>query len=244
MEGISIFTVVMAIAIGSIIVAISMVKNRKVKTVIYSLPIPLTLTLIASQKGVDASHVVGLFLVVGFLWSVNLLRKLGATIIVADVCSVVMYVFLGYALLQLVTGENLSFTFLTSLFVLAWMLFALFVAYGKYTSKNPPGKRWNVNPLVKGSMITLVAMVLLTFVGLLKGIVVTFPFAGIFAVFEMRNQLDTLATEFTKNSIAILALFIALYLLIPILGMYPAIGIGWAVYTVVLLAVKGVRWAE
>ncbi len=69
MPQITMFTVVMAVALAFIIVLISIVKNPVIKSLIYGLPFPATLALIATQKNVDGTHIVGLFLLVVFLWS-------------------------------------------------------------------------------------------------------------------------------------------------------------------------------
>lgn len=235
MQSISIFNIVMAMAIALIIVIISAVKNPMIKTIIYSLPIPITLALIASQKGVNSTHIIGLFLLVGFLWLVNWMRKTNANIFVADIISAAAYIATGYSLIRLVQDKSIPFTLLSFLYLLLWMTFMFF---GKHKVKNVPGKKRKVNIVIKGVSIFLIATLLLTLKDVLKGIVVTFPFSGVFAVIEMQDHLHTLASEFTKNSIAILVFFIIVYAVMPGLNIYPAIFLGWAGY---LLTLKIVR---
>lgn len=49
------FNAVMAMAIALMIVIISIIKNPVLKAVIYSIPIPITLVLVASQNGINSS---------------------------------------------------------------------------------------------------------------------------------------------------------------------------------------------
>ena len=42
----------------------------------------------------------------------------------------------------------------------------------------------------------------------------TFPFSGVFAVIESRDSLRILAALFTRNSIAVLAMFITMHYLV------------------------------
>lgn len=241
MQSISIFNIIMAMAIALIIVIISAVKNPIIKTIIYSLPIPITLALIASQKGVSSSHIVGLFLLVLFLWLVNWMRKINANIFVADIISAAVYIGAGYSLIRLVQNESMSFALLSFLYLFLWLGFMFFGR--RHKTENSPGKKGSINIVIKGILIFLIATALLTLKDVLKGIIVTFPFSGVFAVVEMQDQLHTLASEFTKNSIAILAFFVIVYAAMPGLSIYPAITLGWAGYLLTLKIVRIVRWA-
>lgn len=238
LQSISGLNLVMATAIASIIVLVSTVKNPIIKAIIYGLPIPITLALIASQNEVNSSHIVGLFLLVFFLWLVNWLRKINVNIFIADLTAAIVYIGLGYSLIRFVQSVNVSFALLSSLYLFLWLGFMLI---NKNKVENAPGEKKKVNVLIKGLLIFLIATLLLTLKDVLKGIVVTFPFSGVFVVVEMQNQLGTLASEFTKNSIAILAFFIVIHTVMPAVSIYPAIILGWIGYLLVLKVVRIVR---
>lgn len=230
----STFNLIMAMAIAVTIVVISLVRSPILKAVIYGLPIPITLALIASQKGVDTSHIVGLFLLTSFLWLVNWLKGKGVNIFVADMFSAVVYVVVGYVLTRLDLEKDWLFWSFSAAYFFLWLAFMFLFPRGIVLEA---GRKEKVDVVIKGAVVFSVATLLLTLKDLLRGIVVTFPFSGVFTVLEMRNQLHVLSREFTRNSIAILAFFIAIYLTTTSFGPYLAIVVGWVVYLIALRTV-------
>lgn len=104
--------------------------------------------------------------------------------------------------------------------------------------KNKVGEKQQTNLLLKGIIVFGVAFLLLSAKDLLSGVMVTFPFSGVFAVVEMKKDLKILAFEFTKNSIAILLFFISLAILMPIVGFYLSIALSWVVYAISFWIIK------
>jgi hypothetical protein len=224
----------MALAIALTIVVISLVKNPVVKAIVYGLPIPITVTLIASQKGVGTSHIVGLFLLTAFLWAVCWLREKGLNIFVADIVSTMAYVGAGYALTRLEIENGTLFVLFSFSYFCLWLVF--FLLWPRESSPAPSQKK-GVNVAVKGVIVFSVATVLLALKELLRGVVVTFPFSGVFTVVEMRDQTSVLRGEFTRNSVAILIFFIFVHFTASIFGLYLSIVAGWVIYLLVLKTV-------
>lgn len=232
MENLSIFNLIMAAAIAIIIAIIAIVKNPKIKAIVYGLPIPITLALIATQKEVDGSHIIGLFLLTGFLWLVYWLFKFGANIVLADIFSAIIYASAGYFLLKIIPIEN--FYSLAIAYFVFWILFAIFIEHTP-VSENEKREVKKINPFLKMTVVFPLAFALLYLKGLLVGVVVTFPFSGVFVVVETRKYLKTIAWEFTKNSsISILIFLIVIHILSSQLGLYASIFIGWIVYLTTL----------
>lgn len=229
------FNLLMAAVIAVVITVISVIKNSVVKAIVYGLPIPITVALIASQRGVDGTHVAGLFLLVGFIWSVYWLCRSGLKVITADVLSALLYVGIGYVTTKLPLGGE--FVTMTVIYVCFWLIYMKMKGenhvYGEASYQ--PKK---VSLVVKSVSTFGIASLLLMLKELLSGVIVTFPFSGVFAVLEMHGKLQTLATEFTKNSIAILTFFVAVYIFTSMTGLYTAIIIGWIIYFVILKAVQ------
>jgi hypothetical protein len=235
MESVLLFNLIMALVIALVIIAIATVKNPVLKAVVYGLPIPITVALVASQKGVDSSHIVGLFLLVLFLWVVHWLRRCGVHILIADVIGALIYVVLGFMAVHVMKGAHL-FIPLVGAYVVFWILWMMRT---RGPPQDEPAPQVNTVPLLrKGVVIFVVANVLLALKDLLKGVVVTFPFSGVFAVVEMQGKLHTLASEFTKNSIAILVFFAIVHYAAYAMQLYAAVALGWVGYVVVLTAVR------
>jgi hypothetical protein len=222
-----------AISIGLIIAVMASIKNSQLKATIYSLPIPITIAIIATGVKVNITNVVGLFLITLFLWFVWFLHERGLNISASDVIAAVCYVIVGYAGVKYV---KLSFYTGVSVYLVTWLTFILV-----YRNRVvPERKRTNskIKPATKGVVVTLLAYVLFSLKNYLAGIIVTFPFSGVFAVIESKHMLETLAGVFTRNSIAILMMFVTIHALVGTNVGVKLIA-GWAVYLVVLnLAIK------
>lgn len=223
-----IFNIVFALVIGVVIAVIASVKSTRTKALIYSLPIPMTLALIATGGKVDSTHITGLVLVTLFLWFVTFLRSRGFHILVADVLAALVYVAVGYLI---VTYTEIPMFIAVAGYALVWLLFVSMYREKKFhESKKKVAK---ISPIVKFPIVSIVAFALLNIKSLLAGVVVTFPFSGVFAVVETQNMLRTLASTFTRNSLGMLAFFTTIYFLND-LDLAMKLVIGWAVYLIAL----------
>lgn len=224
--------VLAAICIGMVIAFMGMAKNAKLKALIFSLPISITTALVATGAHVTSLHVIGLLLLCLFLWMVYVLHIRGVHIIAAGVIAAAAYVGLGYLLVRQV---EVSFWWAVALYLSAWVAFMLLYDHRRQVSTAVPKSK--VHPLAKVGIVSVLAYVLISMKGYLVGVVVTFPFAAVFAVVEGRKTLVTLASLFCQNSIAILAFFVTVYML----QNHPVavkVGGGWSVYVCILWLVQ------
>jgi len=235
------FNIFMATLIAVIIGVIAAIKNPKLKSLVYSLPIPITLTLIATQKKVDGTHVVGLALLTGFLYLTSWLMRRFNNIWIADIVAAIAYTAVGYILVKGVPDLASNILLLSAGYFVFWVLV---VFYPKKPKKRPVPPRSRVNPALKGAMVFPLAYLLLLLKNILQGVVVTFPYSGVFAVYEMRHELDILAYEFAKNSLAILVLLLIVYYAADSWGFYPAIIASWVGYIATQLLVRNLIRAQ
>lgn len=224
---------VSAAAIGTIIFVMSLLKSGYLKALVYSLPIPITIALVATNGRINTSNVIGLALLTLFLWSVYWLVKRRMNIYLADIAASALYIGLGYGAIKLI---HIPFIISVIIYLLVWIIFTVTHKHRNEQSIKLVSK---LPPLTKLPIVTALAFLLLSLKNLLAGVVVTFPYSGVFAVVESRSTLLTLAATFTRNSIAILAMFITMfYLNSLVLGI--RIALGWIVYVVVLISVSKV----
>ena len=226
-----IVNIISAISIGLIIYVMAQLKSGYLKAIIYSLPIPITVALFSTGGVVNETNIIGLFLLVLFLWSVAYLVKKGVNIYVADVVSAVLYVIVGYFA---VTYIEVSFEVSLVVYGIAWLLFALM--YKHKVQKSVVTKK-KLKPITKFSFVSVMAFILFSLKGYLAGIVVTFPFSGVFAVIESKHTLRTLAATFTRNSIGILAMLATIFYLSDT-SLLLKVMAGWASYLVVVAVVS------
>jgi len=228
-------TLFSAISIGIIIGLMATIQDKHRRSTIYSLPIPISVALIATGGTVDSTHIIGLVLINSFLWFVYVVfPRLIPNIFLADILGALLYVGLGYFA---ITYIPLSFWHAVLGYTLLWILAIILMSRLKISDK-PQKATKSVSPFKKASVTTLLSFVLFSAKSALQGAVVTFPFSGVFAVVEGRSHLGTLAQTFTRNSLAILALFITVYLLHNHAPFWLQLSTGWAVYLFVLGVLK------
>ena len=220
--------VVSAIAIGLIIATMAYIKNSHLKALVYSLPIPITIALVATGGKVNITNIVGLFLLSLFLWFVWLLNDRGINVFVADIIAALSYVLGGYVVIKHI---NIPFYLGVFLYLVIWFSFLILYRNRVVIEKKKQDPK--IKPEIKGVIVTVLAYFLLSLKTYLSGIIVTFPFSGVFAVIEGKHILETLASVFSRNSIAILMMFVTIYTLGKVnLGL--KIIAGWIVYIIVL----------
>lgn len=233
-----VLNLISALAIGLVIFTMSILKVGHLKALVYSLPIPITVALVATNGHVNTSNIIGLFILCGFLWMVYWLVNHKTTIYIADSISSVAYILIGYVA---ITYIRAPFALSAFAYLIAWLAF---ISFYKHVSDKKVKSSAKVMPIVKLPIVTILAYALLSLKSYLAGVVVTFPFSGVFAVVESRHSLKTLAAVFTRNSIAILGLFVTMFYLDHMqLGI--RIIVGWVVYLVILrIVTKAVKYSQ
>lgn len=221
---------VYAVVIGCVIAYMAYIRNPKTKALVYSLPLPITVVLLASNLAVNASNIIGLALVIGFLWLTYYLHTIRRWhILAADICSVIMYVVIGYLAVKFI---SLGFFVTVGIYVICWLIYVL--KYHHQPEQTTKSKSDALPPLAKGIGSAAIAFVILRLKEVLSGIVVTFPFSGVFAVIESQKSLKTQAHVVTRNSIAVLLLFVTLYVLPHTLPVLFRISAAWTIYLLAL----------
>lgn len=223
-----------ALAIGIIISIMAAVKSPRLKAFIYSLPIPITIALFATGGHVNTTHIVGLVMVTGFLWLVYGLTRRGVNVYAADVVAAGLYVAAGLFTTKM---ASIPFIIAAGAFAAFWLLFVIIY---RTPRTHDPVNTSKIKPIVKLPVVSAFAYVLLSLKSFLSaGVIVTFPFSGVFAVIESRHTLRTLAATFTHNSIAILVFFIVIHSM-DSSHIVLKIIVGWAVYLLILRIVTAV----
>jgi hypothetical protein len=176
----------------------------------------------------------GLMLTGSFLWGCYYLRfKMGIKILYADVSLAIFYVIAAYILAQTV---EVSFWTMFTVFLVVWL--ALMVLFSRMTFEYHAQQPTKTKLWLKAATVFTIAFALFSAHQYLAAFVVTFPYNGVFAVYENKTGLLPQAALFTRNCLALAAYFLANYLA----GVhYPAVvryALSWLAFGVVLLAVN------
>jgi hypothetical protein len=225
-----------ALAIGIIIGWMARIPNVRLKAAIYTLPIPISIALLATHPRINSSEIIGLLLVCGFIWLTKLLHEtFRITLLLADVLAAMLYVAVGYIFIRLV---HVNFPTALTIYITFWLV--LIRLFRKHPSEEKSVKPSTISPLTKGTGTTLISFIMFSLKDALAGIVVTFPFSGVFAVAETKGQLGVFFRVVVRNSLAIIGLFVSMYALQIHLNLIVNLTIGWAVYFVILKLVQRV----
>ncbi len=225
-----------ALAVSIIISSMARVRSQKAKAILYTLPFPITIALIGSQSIASSLSIVGLMLTASFLWGCHLFHSsLKMNILLADIVLAALYVAAAYGLVQVL---DVSFWLVTGLFVVLWAI--LMRWFSKKTFGYSAKESSSTNPYFKALVVFVIAFGLFSAHQYLAAFVVTFPYNGVFAVFENRNGLLPQAALFTRNSLALGAYFVANYLIGTQHGAFVRYACSWLAFGVALFSVNKV----
>lgn len=200
--------VLSALAVSGIITAMAGVQSQKLKAILYTLPFPITIALIGSNSVATSLSMLGLMLTGSFLWGCYFLHfKMGVKVLYADAILSILYVVVAYILAQSV---NTSFWTMFTIFVLVWLLLMLVFKKITFTYRSQTPSKTNL--WLKAVTVFAIAFALFSVHQYLAAFVVTFPYNGVFAVYENKAGLLPQAALFTRNSLALAAYFLANYL--------------------------------
>lgn len=209
-----------AVVLTAFVLAIAYVRSSRIKALIYSLPVPFSCAYLATGMRINATHVTGLALVVGYNWAVYLLvEKVRLPLLAAIALAAGAYV--GGAVLCRPMAERGPWV-AAGVWLVGWGVAMACYRRGEETDHRSRSPWW-----LKAPAIFLIAMAVYNATGLLAGAVGTFPYAGVFASYEMRHSLRSLAGRFTVNSVGILGCLLTIALVERHCPPAVALGLGW-----------------
>ena len=227
-------TVAVTLLTGAVVTlvvwAVSLVRSVSLRALIYSLPLPITLVLLATPIRVSAQQLVGVVLLNVFVAIVTLLyHRLRWNIVLADVAGVAAYI--GGSL-ALVRAGGLPFVPVLAAALAAWVLLVRLARRGTASplaaARSRPSRR-GLPTLGKLAVLAVGALLMVGLGQLLQGMVVTFPYSGVLVVIETRRDLVPFRAHFARNSLALLA-FVTAYHLAQDLSRPLAVAAGWAAF--------------
>jgi hypothetical protein len=229
--------VVSACAIGVMVYILAAVSSLRLKALLFTFPVLTTIGLIATGVAVDGSHVAGVMLIWVFLGVADRLMSrwrihaVGAVLVAAG-----FYIALGTLLSVLVRPY---FWPMVGLFLVAWV--ALVARWWLRPLLSDPAPLAVISAAKKGMIGAGVSAVLLAASPLIAGVVVTFPYQGLFAVVEVRTRLTAFTRSVTCNTIATAAMFGVIHLLQGSVHGIVSLIAGWVVFVAVVIPAGRIR---
>lgn len=229
-----IINILSALAVSAIITAMAKVRSQKLKSILYVLPFPITIALIGSDSIASSLSILGIVLTGFFLWGCHLLHHtFGVKIFYADALLALLYVALAYLLAQTV---NISLWNMMTIFLVMWFLLMMMFKDMVFSYRAKPPT--STNAWLKAITIFGIAFILFSAHQYLAAFVVTFPYNGVFAVYENRAGLLPQAALFTRNSLALAAYFLANYLVGTHYSATLRYAVSWFAFGIVIVLVN------
>ncbi|RQX13650.1 hypothetical protein DDE19_25375 [Micromonospora ureilytica] len=227
--------------VTAVVWAVSVIRSVRLRALVYSLPLPMTLALVSTDYPVGGAQVLGVVGLNLFFVTVAVTHQLWRwPILLADVAGIAVYVALSAGLLAV----DIPFEVALAGTLALWLATVLLLRRRASHSDSPRGasaveavavaeaRPDGLPPLLKLVVIFVGAILTALLGAVLRGMVVTFPYSGVLVAVEARRQLAEFSRHFARNSLALVG-FLTGYHYLQDVSSGVALGAGWAVFAVV-----------
>jgi hypothetical protein len=226
---INLWDVMLVIVVSISATILAYLPKPRWKALVISLPIPFTLMVLAAGRPLDATNVMGLFLLLLFHHSARLLhQRFRIPIILSIILSALGYCVLGSVSAYLLPKTDAAF----------WVTWSFVFLLGSYlilsqSDQTEPEYRTQLPVWIKLPITVGVVILLILIRNILQGVASVFPMVGVIAVYESRYCLWTLSRQIPVVMVSIGTMMAATYLIQQHSGLPIALLIGWCVFLVV-----------
>lgn len=215
----------LAIAVTAMAVPLAYLHHPRWKAWIMTLPIPFTIATLAVGQPVNATHVNGLLVLLGYWQAARLLyQRLHVPIVPAIAIAAAGYCIAAAMLAIVIPKTAVAFWLACCLVLLTALLSMRLLPQQKEQGHRTQMPVWLKTPLVAGVVIVLVLLK-----ETLQGFMTFFPMVGVFAAYEARNCLWTMNRQVPVIIFLTLPMLIATYFAQTYTGLSLALVIGWCV---------------
>lgn len=215
-------------------------KQPRWKAFMLSLPVPFTLMTLAAGKPMDATNVMGLFLLLLFTHAVRLFHQ---RFHIPIVPSIILSA-LGYCLLGSLAAPLLPKT--GAAFWLSWAFVTFLGACLVITlpDKDEPEYKTQLPVWIKLPTIAGVVLFLILARNTLQGFATVFPMVGVIAAYESRYCLWTIGRQIPVIMVSIGAMMATTYLLQQHAGLPLALLASWGIFLLVFGSLTIRTWSR
>ncbi|WP_433310338.1 hypothetical protein ACQP0U_22425 [Micromonospora sp. CA-269861] len=239
--------------VTAVVWAVSVIRSVRLRALVYSLPLPMTLALLTTDYRVDGAQVLGVLGLNLFFVTVAVTHQRWRwPILLADGAGIAVYVALSAGLLAV----DVPFEAALAGTLVLWLAAILWLrrrARSRAVVADEPATavaaderaasagevvaavetRPDGLPALLKLVVIFVGAILTQLLGaVLRGMVVTFPYSGVLVAVEARRQLGEFSRHFARNSLALVG-FLTAYHYLQDVSSAVALGAGWAAFAVV-----------
>ncbi|MEU8332098.1 hypothetical protein [Micromonospora sp. NPDC048839] len=236
-------TVSGVLLVTAVVWAVSVIRSVRLRALVYSLPLPMTLALVSTDHRVDGAQLLGVLGLNLFFVTVAVTHhRLRWPILLADGAGIAVYVALSAGLLAVRVPFEAALAGTLALWLAAMLLLRRRVAHPRAdiaadTDADAGAEaRSDGLPVLLKLVVIFVGAILTTLLGaVLRGMVVTFPYSGVLVAVEARRQLPEFSWHFARNSLGLVG-FLTAYHYVQDISPTVALVAGWAAFAVVAVA--------
>ncbi|MFI7609057.1 hypothetical protein ACIBTV_28620 [Micromonospora sp. NPDC049366] len=222
--------------VTAVVWAISVIRSVRLRALVYSLPLPMTLALVSTGHPVDGAQLLGVLGLNLFFVTVAVThQRLRWPILIADGAGIAVYVALSAGLLAVPVPFEGALAGMLMLWSAAMLVLRRRARSGVETAGadgSTDARRDGLPALLKLVVIFVGALLTGLLGGLLRGMVVTFPYSGVLVAIEARRQLADFSRHFARNSLALVG-FLTAYHYLQDVSPAVALGGGWVAFALV-----------
>lgn len=211
------------------------------KAFMLTLPFPFTVAVLAVEKPVNSTNMLGLLLLLFFSHIVRILHsEWKINIFMAIISATFSYCILGIVMSRLLPDGDLCF-WISSILVLSIAV----ICHIMFLHKDEPGQKSMIPVWCKLAVIVLVVLFLIILKKSLSGFVTVFPMVGVVAAYEARKSLRTVSRQIPVVMLTLGPMIITIYLFQNAIGIYFSLLLGWTVFLILLFpSFRRLRYAK
>ncbi len=222
--------------VTAVVWVVSVIRSVRLRAFVYSLPLPMTLALVTTGHPVDGPQLLGVVGLNLFFVTVAVThRRLRWPILPADLAGVAVYVAFSTGVLAVPVPFEAALAGTGALWALTMLLLRRQAA-GAPDPEPADVRRDGLAAPAKLLVIFVGALLTGLLGGLLRGMVVTFPYSGVLVAVEARRQLAEFSRHFARNSLALVGFLAGHHYFQDISSPGLALAAGWAVFALVAAA--------
>ncbi|MHB9130312.1 MAG: hypothetical protein ACYDBB_04360 [Armatimonadota bacterium] len=230
--------IALIVAVASQATLLAYLYAPKWKAVMISLPIPFTISTLAIGHQINATTILGFALLLMFTHGVRILHlHLRLQIVLSIIACAVMYCGLGWLLAAVVPKSEAMFWWSCVGVILLALLLLKLTPY-----RNEPGHREPLPVYIKLPLTALITILLVLMKQGLQGFMSLFPMVGVFAAYEARHSLWTMARQIPILVFTLVPLILTSRFTQPLVGLGWSLVLGWLVYLAIFIPMTLLMW--
>lgn len=221
-------------SVAAMATAVAYVSHPKWKAFIITLPVPFTFAVLSVGRPIGTDHALALVVLFAFAQSVRLLHdRLRLPIAASVLASAALYAVSAAAMVRSVPRTAVAFWWSEAAVLSLAVVLLRFFPERREAEHRTPLPLWVKLPLTAALVGCLIALK-----QWLQGAMAFFPMVGVFAAYEARRSLWTMARQIPVVMVLMVPMLAVAFVLQDRIGLIGALGAGWATFGIMLFLMR------